>query len=221
MDPQKINRQQTRLRDLLDDPQQFTAAMDLFLHHHAALHSAQMAGTEPWSFEDEILDDLTEEQFRRIPENEEHSIAWNFWHIARIEDTTMNLLAAGTPQVFDQEDWAGRLNTAFRDSGNEMSSTDLAKLSQELNFSALRAYRLVVGRRTREIVMQLTPERLYQKVDPQRMHKVYEVGALVPAAQGIANYWAKRDIAGLLLMPASRHLITHLNESLRLKRKRQ
>ena len=33
-------------------------------------------------------------------------------------------------------------------------------------------------------------------------------------------YWSKRDIAGLLLMPATRHNIVHLNEALRIKKKR-
>jgi len=30
------------------------------------LHSAKMAQTESWSFEDEVLDDMTSEQIRRI-----------------------------------------------------------------------------------------------------------------------------------------------------------
>jgi hypothetical protein len=42
-------------------------------------------------------------------------------------------------------------------------------------------------------------------------------GALVEAATGIKEYWGKRDIAGLLLMPASRHILVHLNEALTLK----
>jgi hypothetical protein len=42
-------------------------------------------------------------------------------------------------------------------------------------------------------------------------------GAVVPAAHGIADYWASRNIAGLLLMPATRHNLIHLNEALRLK----
>ena len=80
---------------------------------------------------------------------------------------------------------------------------------------------MVVGRRTREIVAGLGPERLNQKVDPTRLDRVMAEGALIPAATGIRDYWSKRDIAGLLLMPATRHSLVHLNEALSLKRRRR
>jgi hypothetical protein len=44
-------------------------------------------------------------------------------------------------------------------------------------------------------------------------------GAVVEAAQSITNYWSKRNVAGLLLMPATRHNLIHLNEALQVKRK--
>jgi len=46
-------------------------------------------------------------------------------------------------------------------------------------------------------------------------------GAVVEAARPIADYWAKRNVASLLLMPATRHNLVHLNEALELKRKRR
>jgi hypothetical protein len=59
-----------------------------------------------------------------------------------------------------------------------------------------------------------------QPVDPARIQRIWDEGVLVKAAQGVADYWANRDIAGLLLMPASRHCLTHLNEALKIKRRR-
>jgi len=44
---------------------------------------------------------------------------------------------------------------------------------------------------------------------------------VIDAASGIVDYWGGRDVVGLLLMPASRHPIIHLNEALKLKRRRQ
>jgi hypothetical protein len=41
-------------------------------------------------------------------------------------------------------------------------------------------------------------------------------GSLVPGAQGIYDYWKKKTYAGLLLMPATRHILVHINESMRL-----
>jgi len=33
------------------------------------------------------------------------------------------------------------------------------------------------------------------------------------------DYWSKRDVSGLLLMPATRHQLTHLNEALGIRNK--
>ena len=45
-------------------------------------------------------------------------------------------------------------------------------------------------------------------------------GAVAKEARDLIDYWGKRRIAGLLLMPATRHNLVHLNEALRLKRRR-
>jgi hypothetical protein len=46
-------------------------------------------------------------------------------------------------------------------------------------------------------------------------------GAVVEAGRGVVDYWSRRNIAGLLLMPATRHNIVHWNEALQLKKRRQ
>jgi hypothetical protein len=69
------------------------------------------------------------------------------------------------------------------------------------------------------LIPHLTPQGLKEKVDPERIQHVKDEGALIPAAYGIADYWSKRDSAGLLLMPATRHNLVHLNEAYRLKSK--
>lgn len=214
------NKRQKELRRLLESSDQFAEAIQFFLSQHSALHASQLAGSECWSFEDEVLDDMGEEQIRRVPENCEHSVAWNIWHIARIEDTAMNMLAAGCPQVLSEGGWFKRLNIEARDTGNLMSYEDVIKLSETIDIEALRAYRTAVGRRTRKVIEQLSPDALAAKVDPSRLQKVLDEGAVVQEAQGLIDYWSKRTIAGLLLMPATRHSFGHLNEALKLKKQR-
>ena len=102
-----LNKQQMDLNSTLLSSKQHEIALERFMNHHAMLHSAKVAQTGSWSFEDEVLDDLAENQFRRIPNNTEHSIAWCLWHLARIEDVTMNLLVAGGPQLVDAGELAG------------------------------------------------------------------------------------------------------------------
>ena len=123
-----LNSRQTELRRLLSSGDRFQEAMDLFLSHHALLHSAKMARTGAWSFEDGVLDDITEEQMRRVPQNCEHSVAWCFWHIARCEDITLNLLVAGSPQVLLCDDWHGRMKVKACDTGNAMDEREMAAL---------------------------------------------------------------------------------------------
>jgi hypothetical protein len=219
-------KRQTELRQMTARLEQYDEAIQLFLTQHAMLHSAkvsanELAKTETWSFEDAILDDMTEERIRRVPRNCEHSVAWIIWHIARCEDITMNLLVAGSPQVLNQGGWVDRINSPICHTGNEMDVVDVARFSDALDIDALRAYRVAVGRETREIVKQLEPEDLKRKVDPVRLQRVWDEGAVIEAAGYIVDYWGGRDVAGLLLMPASRHHIVHLNEALKLKRRRR
>jgi hypothetical protein len=88
---------------------------------------------------------------RCIPPAGEHSVAWLFWHIARIEDVTMNVLVAARRQLLLQDGWLERLKVADRHTGNAMPPQAVADLSAALDLEALRAYRLAVGRQTRQI----------------------------------------------------------------------
>lgn len=214
------NAGQAELRRTLLSFKTHEQAVELFLHQHAMLHSVQVDQTAVWSYEDDILDDLDEARFRRIPADGEHSIAWVIWHLARIEDVTMNLLAAGTPQTLHKDGWYKRLKISHRDTGNLMGVAGIAAISAGIDLQTLRAYRLAVGRRTRAIVRQLLPEDLKRKVDPIRLQQVLTEGALAPDATDVLAYWGGLTIAGLLLMPPTRHNFIHLNEALRLKQKR-
>jgi hypothetical protein len=212
---------QTELRSLLADAPRHAHAMQMLLRQHAALHSARLAPGEPWSLEDEILDDMPEQQLRHAPPTGAHSVAWLIWHIARCEDITMNLLVAGAPQVLDQDDWLRRIQSPVRDTGNAMDASALTQFNRAVDTQALRGYRLAVGRRTRELIQRLQPVDLTRKVTAASIQQVMDAGDVTEAARGIADYWSKRTVAGLLLMPATRHNLIHLSEALLLKRKYQ
>ncbi len=178
-DRKSWNKQQTELRQMLSASDRHDEAIQLFLRQHAMLHSARMSQATVCSYEDQILDDMAEERVRRIPRNCEHSVAWLIWHLARIEDVAMNILVAGSPQILHQDNWFERLGVAARDTGNEMDAQGVVDLSAAIDIEALRAYRVAVGRGTREVVIQLVPEELKQKVDPARLQQVLDEGAVV------------------------------------------
>jgi hypothetical protein len=56
-------------------------------------------------------------------------------------------------------------------------------------------------------------------MNPNAVQRIFDEGAVLEETRGIAEYWSKRDVAGLLLMPATRHILTHLNEALKIKKK--
>lgn len=217
----ELSKRQTELRRIMMSFEQHEKAMECFMRQHAMLHSEDMADSQHWSYPDELLNGMSEEQIRRIPRNCEHSVAWCIWHIARIEDVAMNMLVAGSPQVLRRENWPKRMKATVQHTGNAMDVAGVAELSAALDIEALRAYRVAVGRRTREIVQPLDVEALKQKVDPVRLQQVMDEGAVLTAAKGIVEYWSKRNIAGLLLMPSTRHILVHLNEALKLKERRR
>lgn len=213
------NQKQKILRPLLAKAGTHEEGIQLFLNQHAMVHSAEMSHTGLWSFEDEVLDGITEGPMRQIPGKFEHSIAWIIWHLTRIEDITMNLLAAGTPQVMNREGWLEQMKINAVDTGNGMTAEQVRDLSKGIDTKALRAYRLSVGRQTRAIVKGLEPKQLKQKVDPARLEQITREGAVLEAGRYVVEYWGGLTVAGLLLMPPTRHNFIHWNEALRIKGK--
>ena len=183
------------------------------------VHSKKISRLGLWSFADELWQGLTDDNFRAIPPKGEHSIAWIIFHIARIEDITMNMVMAGTQQVYKHDKWAKRLKATIHHSANKMDDNSVRQLSSSLDMAALREYRLSVGKRTREVVRKIQPDEFSQKVEPIRLQKLLEEGAMIEEAMEIIDYWSKRPIEGLLLMPPTRHNFLHLNEAFRIKTK--
>jgi hypothetical protein len=211
--------QQQYFRHLLLHSAQHTEAIQAFLEQHAMLHTAALVPSARWSFQDEISAELTDEQWRQIPSGRLHSIAWLLWHIARTEDVTINLLLANTDQLLYAEHWFAHLTIPTRDIGTEMIAREITALSAQIDIAAVRAYRRAVGQRTRDLVQQVTARELRQRVEPERIERVKAEGALVPAAYGVAEYWGRHTKGNLLLIPATRHSFTHLNEAGRVRQK--
>jgi len=186
---------------------------ELFFTQHAVLHSRNMSGITGWSYPDEIFTSLDKEQFRIIPEKKDHSLIWILWHISRIEDVTMNVLVAGDSQLYLQGHWKKKLASPIDHVGNLINPEDLVNLTLNVDLRNLFAYRDAVGRQTRHIVRGLDLEVLGHKVQPDRLDRLVNEGAVLPDAEGLLDYWGNRKIFEMLLMPPTRHLMTHLNEA--------
>jgi hypothetical protein len=106
----------------------------------------------------------------------------------------------------------------MNDTGNEWSSAELAAFNSQVDLEALPAYRQEVGRSTCRIASCLIPVDLRRKVEPANLTRIREEGGVRNDTLYLTDYWGKRTVAELLLMPASRYLLLHLNEALEIKK---
>jgi DinB superfamily len=210
---------QERLVVCLATPGLELEALDLAPHQHAQVHASTVSRSGLFSFEDEVLDGLGEEQLRSQPGEEPNSIAWLLWHSARIEDVTTNLLIAGQPQVVEREDWLSRLKISAQDVGTGMGDTQVSQVTSQVDLDALRAYRRAIGGSTRQILLTLAPERLHMSVDPARIKLLLASGILGQGAEYLAEIWGSWKVADLVRQPAIRHSFVHLQEALEIKQK--
>lgn len=207
------------LNSMIRKPDKIQQAKDLFLQLHGKLHQSQISvGIR--NEVDALVSDLEVEEYAVMPTIRDETIAWVFWHVARIEDLTINILLADGHQVFDEQ-WKERLNTPITDTGNALSDSEIISLSKKLNIPELLNYRNEVGRRTREVVETLLAEDMKRKVTREGLERILSEGGVTQQEDSIwlLDFWGKKDMAGLLLMPPSRHVMLHLNDCCKWKLK--
>jgi len=127
-------------------------AIDVFLREHAFVHTEAVARSQSGNA-DRLLAGLTEPQLRIRPHGL-NSIAWLFWHVARVEDAFISGLVMQRRQLLDEGGWDARLNAGQRGFGTGMSKDEVAEFSDRIDLQQLWAYRDEVGRRTRTMVQQ-------------------------------------------------------------------
>ena len=187
---------------------------------HSAVHTSKINGKHHVSYMDEIMEGLPEKAIRVMPTIKDVTIAWNIWHITRIEDITANILITNSKQVLNNE-WLSKLNTDVKDTGNAMTPEEIVSFSNELNISELISYRNSVGIRTRRIIENLKKEDLKRKFGQAQLDRILNEGGVIKHQESIwlLDFWGKKTVAGILMMPITRHQIVHLNDCKRLKAK--
>jgi hypothetical protein len=211
---------QARLKELISKKEYFIEMQKLLLLMHSLVHSKQVYGGDSETFMDEIWEGLTDKAFRMMPTIKDETVAWNIWHITRIEDLTANYLISGQEQILDQK-WHEKLHTKVTDTGNAMTDEEILAFSNEVDKDALYEYRNAVGRRTKEILEALKPEDLKRKVSQEGIRTIAGVGGVSehPDAIWLLDFWGRKTVAGIIQMPITRHQIVHLNDSARLKKR--
>lgn len=221
MDFKTWNKHLKELREVILKKDKVEESKALAMMLHSMVHSSYVSGIDEKTFEDELLEDLEDETFRTSTNEKRRTIAYGLWHSSRIEDITMNLLVAGDEQVFNSENWKEKINTNIIDTGNALSSEEILEFSKNINIQELKNYRIAVGKKTRTIIGNLTNEDMKRKFDKEKLQRIIDEGAVldVEASNWLIDFWGRKNVAGIILMPATRHNMVHINESLSAKRK--
>jgi len=209
------------LRKIILKPDKIQESKSLALSLHSMVHLSIMSGVDKKTFEDELWEGLDENTFRTSQNQKGRTIAYGIWHCTRIEDITMNLLVAGDKQIFNREKWQEKINSNITDTGNAMSEDDIMEFSKNINMEELKNYRIEVGRRTRDIVENLSTQDMKRNFDKHRLQRILDERAVldVKASNWLIDFWGRKNVAGIILMPMTRHQVIHINESLSAKKK--
>jgi hypothetical protein len=188
----------------------------LFTVEHRHVH-AQIPSDDDGDFHlpDILIADMSEEQLRLTPSDEQNSVVWLLWHIARCEDVVGGAILSRAGQVLDER-WAIELGVARRDIGTGMTSREVRDLSQRIEIGALLDYRLAVGRRMRELVEELDDDALDQPVTTGDVNVLRALGTFGPDAGWVGELWHTKP-KGWFLWLATGHSYQHLGEAFTLK----
>lgn len=212
-----------QLKSIILKQDKFEDAINLCLELHAMVHSSTMSCINKETFEDELWEGLDEATIREVTNEKGRTIAYGIWHSTRIEDITMNILVNDGEQVINTENWIERINPMIKDTGNALTNEQILEFSKYINIEALRDYRIAVGRKTEEIIKKLKFSDMKRKVEKHNLQRILDEEAVSKdeAAIWLIDFWGRKNVSGLLLMPATRHHVVHINECFKAKKKKR
>ena len=159
-----------------------------------------------------IYEELAEEDLRKMP-NGMNSIAWNIWHMARVEDVGMNRLVTEGEQVFTGGGYMEKLNIKIRHFGTGMTTEESMELSEQIDIAALREYHERVGEQTLRVFDQLASIQLHEKLDNDHLHRVMiGEGVLHENALWVEEFYQQQLRSWFLIHMGLTHSFEHLGQ---------
>jgi hypothetical protein len=213
------NEKQKNLKILLPNQKTFAKGIKLLLEMHSMLHDKKIYKITSETFYDDLWENMKEETCKIISDKET-SILWNIWHITRIEDIVSNTLIGNKETIFNNEIQT-KLGIQIKDTGNAMTYSEMELLNKKLNIKELKEYRAKVGKSTKKIIEALEFNDIKRKVEKEQLEKIKQNGGVTddPKSIWLLDFWGKKNVLGLIMMPITRHQVVHLNDSFKIKQK--
>ena len=215
MDKKHWNNKLQELRKIIHIPEYTEISKELIFELHKEVHVSKAYNSQNESYEDLIWNDFNENLFRTATDEKGRTVLYGIWHSARIEDITMNLLVANNEQIFETGNWQSKINTPIKHTGNSLHKEEILDFSKGIDIQALKDYRIEVGKRTLEIICNLQKGQLNDKIYKKNLAVILEQKAVedVESANWLIDFWGRKTVSGIILMPALRHNLVHINES--------
>jgi hypothetical protein len=94
-----------------------------------------------------------------------------------------------------------------------MTQPEVDEFNERIDVAALLDYRAAVGRRTRELLVDLRPETLDEVIDADRVQRARDAGAFGPNAEWVGQRWLGKQKAFTLSHTVLAHSFLHLGQA--------
>ena len=213
------NAKQKNLRIYLSKQNTFDKGIQLLLDMHSLLHDRKVHNISGETYYHLLWENLKEEACKIIS-GRETSILWNIWHITRIEDLVSNILIGNKETVFNEK-MQKKLKIEIKDTGNALVLSEIELLNKNICVKELKEYRTKVGKSTKRIIENITFNEIKRKVEKEQLDKIMLNGGVTkdPKSIWLLDFWARKNVLGLIMMPLTRHQVVHLNDCFKIKMK--
>jgi len=213
------NENQKNLNIYLSKQNTFEKGIKLLLEMHSLLHDKKVYNITKETYYYKLWENLKEDTCKIISKKET-SILWNIWHITRIEDLISNILIGNKETIFNKE-IQEKLNIKIKDTGNAMKYSDIEILNKNICIKELNEYRIKVGKSTKKIIENIIFNDIKRKAEKEQLEKIKKNGGVIndPKSTCLLDFWSRKNVLGLIMMPITRHQIVHLNDCFKIKLK--
>ncbi len=213
------NPKQKLLSELLKTDSTFDEAISVCIYLHNQVHDLEVSNNQKTIYQ-ELLLLLTDENIKYRPKDNFSSIAWNIWHITRIEDAVSNILINNSKQILNEEILT-KINVTITDTGNAFTEKDVDEFNKVINTKELLKYRKKVGKNTLDILNSLTVNDRKRKPTQEQVNRIVTEVVVTSEQDSIwlVDFWSRKTVSGLLSMPITRHQIVHINDCFKLVEK--
>jgi hypothetical protein len=102
-----------------------------------------------------------------------------------------------------------------------MTYSEIETLNENINIKELKEYRVKVGKSTKKIIEALEFDDIKRKTEKEQLEKIKQNGGVTddPKSIWLLDFWGRKNVLGLIMMPITRHQVVHLNDSFKIKQK--